>query len=829
MITGFANLNVTLTKVYDENDFAHLNIQTLPGVYLPEDDVFELADQLQTQYPDQIQAIQPRLIIDTGFQVFSPEAEGNVSMSGRVISWSGANNALPAVNSFELLEGSKFSELNQAEILVESHFYQFWNLSQGSSVYISDGSNFNEYFVAGEVFSPEFVWPTKSLSEFSISARTFGVVFLDLNSTQSLFQLEGQLNEISIQMFDTPSVGDMMVLALDIQKILEDQFGSIFLPIQTRDLQPSNALWEQEMTHYTELGLLLPSILLIIGAAGIYISVARVIKAQRQQIGIIQSLGYDARNLIIHYLEYAGLIGILGAILGTAIGLFYAYFVSRVYITVFGLPDKGFAIAFDAVALGLLIGIFTSLLAGILPLTSLLREHPANSINDDAGLSEERARPSLIEKLFRFWSFRTTTIIPLRNAFRNRRRSVSTVLGILVSVAVLVTGLGLLDGARWGIQTQFSEEQMPFEFRIIYSGVKIEIDLQLLESLATEFTAEDLRILNQFNLTKDTTYINSRGFNVEQTLMLPIQLFSPDSSDFSLLQSYNTNEESIIQPVIVQSQTLEDGILLTRTQMRNLGVSIGDEIKLLIPEIDISSLQESDIAFSFKNKSLKVAGEIYNVNSRISAISNQQLVKLLFPPVFQLFIQNPEDITISNVLYLTSQSNQELSKSDINSIRQEFFELGQIQTIDTPEEISQDFLQFIGLMDIMTLIFGSAAWTIALALIYNTIGANLTERRREIATIRTIGLGDRQIIWMITFENFITSGLGIILGIPIGFAILTWLIEKFSGIMQIPVLLSGTSWLIITFGVIIVVLLSELPGLRSVFNLNLAEETKSRM
>ena len=65
MITGFINLNFTLTQVYDENQFAHLNIQTLPGVYLQEDDMLELANQIQTEYSDQIQTIQPRLIIDT--------------------------------------------------------------------------------------------------------------------------------------------------------------------------------------------------------------------------------------------------------------------------------------------------------------------------------------------------------------------------------------------------------------------------------------------------------------------------------------------------------------------------------------------------------------------------------------------------------------------------------------------------------------------------------------------------------------------------------------------------------------------------------------------
>lgn len=828
MISGYVNLDSTLQQSYREGHFGHFSIQTLPNTYIPYERLVNELDRISGKYS--VEEFEARLVLDTGIQVLNKKHGFNTSLAGRVVAWNYSDSPQPAVNGFQLLQGSLELGLEAKQpipVLAETHFYQFWELDQGDQVFVFDGSQFVAMNVSGEVFSPEYVWPAKSLTELSASARTFGVLFIDLGSAQSVFNLSGRVNEMSVRLKGDPTYSEMEQVGESVLEELRQVFGSTFQPVQTRENQPSHAIWTHEMSFYQELSTVMPAILLFIGAAGIYVSVSRVVKAQRRIIAISQSLGYGSKDITLHYLEYAVLVGVLGTALGSILGVGVAYFISRLYVAILGLPDLGYVWSVSGMVQGFAIAVPVSAIAGFLPLVSLLREPPAQAIVDDAGLVIEKARRSVIEWFFHRWRFRKTTIIPLRNAFRNRRRSFSSVLGVMFSVTILIAGLGVIDGARWAVNTQFSDESLNFDFRVIYTTPKVEIDPTLLGLPLLNLTDQEKELFQSFNLTSDLQSFHQKGYMTETQMIVPIQFYNGErANDFSLLEVFHVNDSNI--PLVVRGELEKEGILLTRTQMGNLGVDVGDELTVTVPEVDLTKLLSRQLEFSLTNKTVEVVGEIYDVNARLSAMTTESAIKFLLPPIVQLLISDPSSITLANVVLLSAiDPTNQLSPQQTNDLRQELLGLGGIQTIDTPEEIRADFIQYVGLLDVMTLIFGTAAWIIALALIYNTTSANISERRREIATMQTVGLSDWTVFLMVTFENLLTASIGILAGIPSGLLLLQWLVGRVNNILQIPVQLSQISWLFVTIGVVLVILVSEYPSLRSVFSRNLASETKA--
>ncbi len=179
------------------------------------------------------------------------------------------------------------------------------------------------------------------------------------------------------------------------------------------------------------------------------------------------------------------------------------------------------------------------------------------------------------------------------------------------------------------------------------------------------------------------------------------------------------------------------------------------------------------------------------------------------------------DDKVTGVMIKLSNSTYE------KEVRERLYQDYPVFFVESTEESKKDWVAMLNLFAGFTgtiLFFGVA---IALAIIFNTVTISILERGREFGTMRTFGMGIRRIASMITIENLLIVILGIILGLPLG----DFLAEYFLGLLSgeyfsFNTVIYSQTYLLTATGILVVLLLSEIPGIRHVYRLSLAKITK---
>jgi putative ABC transport system permease protein len=124
------------------------------------------------------------------------------------------------------------------------------------------------------------------------------------------------------------------------------------------------------------------------------------------------------------------------------------------------------------------------------------------------------------------------------------------------------------------------------------------------------------------------------------------------------------------------------------------------------------------------------------------------------------------------------------------------------------------------------LLFGVA---LAFAIVFNTLSINLIERTREIAALRTLGFAQLQIALMTTIENLLMGALGVLLGVPLGRLLCLWLVKTYqSETVTLQAVIYPRTYVLTVVGMLLLVVLAQLPSLRMMYHLDLAKATKER-
>ncbi|MBI5231402.1 MAG: FtsX-like permease family protein, partial [Coriobacteriales bacterium] len=174
-----------------------------------------------------------------------------------------------------------------------------------------------------------------------------------------------------------------------------------------------------------------------------------------------------------------------------------------------------------------------------------------------------------------------------------------------------------------------------------------------------------------------------------------------------------------------------------------------------------------------------------------------------------------------NTLYLNAEPRY------AESLRQDLYDLPSASQVQVKATLVDKLTEYLGLLLLWGGILLGFGYLMAFAVIYNTFTANVLERTREIATMRTIGESNARLAVMITIENLLLAVVGIPLGVWLGLRAADALYASFSTeayTFKAIVFPSSVAW--VSASVVVVMLLSELPPIRRIFRLDLAEATK---
>ena len=511
----------------------------------------------------------------------------------------------------------------------------------------------------------------------------------------------------------------------DAKKELEDLEKPEWMVTDREDL-PEYTDYGDNADRLRNIGQVFPVIFFLVAALISLTTMTRMVEEQRTQIGTLKALGYKKSAIAAKYICYAFFATLLGSVLGMLIG---EKIIPYIIITAYGIMyhnvantisidyQPGFALIASAASVVCTVG------ATLFASGKELQETPASLMRPPAPKEGKRV---LLERFTFIWkhlsfSWKST----IRNLFRYKKRLIMTVFGIAGSMGLMLVGFGLQDSISDIAAIQYRELQH-------YDGMVIE------DSDATEEEHEEL-----FEYMKENEQI-AHCNRVQMTKIsapkgssnISIYLFVPESlSEFA-------KDVTLKNRITGETYELTDeGAAISEKTASLLGLKVGD----MIP--------------------LKKGDKEYKV--RVAVITENYMSHYLYmtPRVYeQTFGEKPE---YENIVF----TMQEDCKDDLEMAGTRILAYPGALSISYTSSLASQVDRMLSTLDAVILVLIVSAGMLAFVVLYNLNNINITERQRELATLKVLGFYDGEVSQYVLRENVILTVLGIMFGAVFGILI----------------------------------------------------------
>ncbi len=494
------------------------------------------------------------------------------------------------------------------------------------------------------------------------------------------------------------------------------------LYILDRDSHQSFVEYEGCANSIDALAKIFPVFFFAVAALVCLTTMTRMVDEQRINIGTLKGLGYKTSQISKKYILYALIACLTGSILGLAIGfsvfptvIFFAYgmmYSIENIVYVFSIP-----IAIGITSLALIIIILSAYMA----CRKELKETPAILMRPKAPKSGKRI---LLERVPFIWNrFSFISKVTVRNIFRYKKRFLMTVLGIAGCTALILTGFGIKDSIEMILTGQYGTLFKYDMSLVIQSDMTDKQIYELRKNLS------DIDEINKYEFfSYENGDIKVNNTTKEITIVVPENLKKMDK--FIHLQDRKTQN-----PIELNNK----GIVLTEKIARDLGVKAGDEIELI----------NSDD----KKAKIKVSHITENYISHYAYISPENYIKLF-----------EKDLDFNRLIGILNNPSVKIE----DKLSKKLFDIETVDGITFNTASKETFHNTIKNLNYVVLIMIISAGALAFVVLYNLTNVNISERIREIATIKVLGFYDKEVSAYIYRENIILTIIGTVVGLGLG-------------------------------------------------------------
>jgi len=465
-------------------------------------------------------------------------------------------------------------------------------------------------------------------------------------------------------------------------------------------------------------------------------TMTRMVDEERAYIGSLKAMGYKNIAIASKYIIYAATASIVGSIVGLFIG-FWALptVIFNAYRIMYIMPDITIEYNSYYAILSTLVAVIATTSAALIAVYGELREVPANLLRPRAPKPGKRI---LLERIDFIWSkLKFSQKVTARNLFRYKRRLFMTIIGIAGCTALLVAGFGLKDSIMAVTSKQYDEINK-YEMAVdLKDGIGIGESTKSIDTLEGDSRIED------YILIKEQTMDIGKG-DLEESANIIVPEDINKIRDFIALRNRETDENLSI---------VEDGAILSEKVAKLLNVKIGDEIYIK---------DENDV-----KRMVRITGITENYVNHFVYLSPD-----LYEKVFE------EDIEYKKILAKTTNTE----KTFEDKLSKDLLKNDDIGSIEFITGISKAFNNTLDSLDKVIMVLIISAGALAFVVLYNLTNINISERIREIATIKVLGFYDEEVSKYVYRENRILTIMGTVLGLVMGiflhrFIILTTEIE----------------------------------------------------
>jgi putative ABC transport system permease protein len=750
---AYRNLETSYTGTYDRLAFADVTVTGAdPGT----------SDAIATI--DGVAAVEERTQVDPPMRV------GDEVFIGRVVTMPADQQ--PMINQVDIVDGGYLSASRPDGVVIETHMADSFDLIVGDTVEVLAGTGWVPVEVIGIAVSPEYLWPARSSQDVFPMPGTFGVVFLSEAALQAV--APGSAPNQIVVLYDN----DAQTSATD--EAVRRAAGSA--AIVTQDDQPSNKALTLDLQGFEQMSVAFPALFLLAAGMAAFILLTRLVYSQRPQIGTMMANGMSGRTLTKHYLSYGLILGGTGAVIGVILGMAAGWGITGSYTAELGIPDTIRQLRWITPVVGLVFGVVTGALAGLAPAAAASRLAPAEAMRGDAPPADGRV--SIFERLIPpLRRLPTRWHMVLRGVGRDWRRSLSTVIGVILALTLILASWGMIDTVDVLLDRQFTEVDLT-DATALFSVPIGQDQVDAVASIRGVAAAEPVITLAAAAAKSGDSYATQLQGFVSGTVM------------------HGFRTEGGVLPA--------DGVLAGSALANEIGVGVGDRL----------TVSFSTLGTSFETT---LAGFVDEPMGTVLYMEREALIAALGaadPSVDEAMLADP---TISAVASLFEPAEDRQGTID---------RIGQLDTVVSVvdsralQNLIDDFMGFFYIFIGVMLLFGGA---MAFALIFNTISVNVAERSTEYATLRANGLSSRSIGALITGENVLLTAIGIVPGLIVGYLASAWFMHTYtSDILQFDLEMRPSTLVLAGLAMIVVALLSVIPGVRTVNRLDIASVVRER-
>lgn len=461
-----------------------------------------------------------------------------------------------------------------------------------------------------------------------------------------------------------------------------------------------------------------PVFFIIVAALVCLTTMTRMVDEKRIEIGTYKALGYSGAKIAMKYLTYAFWATVLGCTVGTAIGVkLFPKIIFNAYKMLYNIPKINAPFKWDYYILCTLCALAVTLIAVMVSIKNELRQEPSQIMRPKSPPSGKRV---LLERIPFIWNrLGFLSKVTVRNLLRYKKRFLMSVIGVAGCTALVITGFGLKHSISSIIDKQFDEV-------FLYDAVAAVNPDNLKSEEEIEASASEYLSIGKYVLESVESF-DVYANDERQSAYVVVPKVPDDFKSFVSLKPVNGKE----------NYSLSKGtVLITNKLSQLLDVKAGDEITL---------------SLGMEKKSAKVTGIIENYAMHYVYMS---------PDTYSdIFGNNAEYNTVC--IKLSDNADENKLASDMISSKDY---LG----ITFIEQTGANFTESMGSLDIIIWVLIVCAGALAIVVLYNLANINITERVREIATIKVLGFYDGEVASYIYRENIISCVLGILLGDILG-------------------------------------------------------------
>lgn len=468
-----------------------------------------------------------------------------------------------------------------------------------------------------------------------------------------------------------------------------------------------------------------PLFFFIVAALVCLTTMTRMVDEERGNIGVLKALGYSKWKIASKYVIYAAIASLAGSILGLISGMImFPIVIFGAWNTMYTIPGVQFQLQIPLALSSIFISVAITTLAAFIACYAELVATPSLLLRPKPPKNGKRI---FLERFGFLWNRLTFTHkVTARNLFRYKKRFMMTVIGISGCTALLLAGFGIRDSIETVAKKQF-EVIIKYDLQVALKNTTSSVDIEKLFNSLNQ----DSRIKN----IMESTNLGGEAINNDKVKDINIVIPSDVKKykEFYNLNSRGKNKEQILE---------DGGVIISEKLSSDLKLKIGDKLTI--------------------NK-----GDKENKNVIISGITENYVGHYIFiSPTYYKEVFGSE-VEVNNFIMMDNNLDDNelrILESDLNSEEA-------VNSIYSYHSISENFNESISSLIYVIIVLIISAGALAFVVLYNLSNVNISERIREIATIKVLGFYDKEVSSYIYRENMILTVIGALVGCLLGIAL----------------------------------------------------------